>query len=624
VSVPAEDRIPLSADTILQRLDAHHAVKRHQADPDPATEPWEPPIPLSGHRNLPRFPVDVLPGWVADQVAAVAEFTQTPPDLAGCVALAALSTAAGGKVEVVVRGSWREPVNIFTVVALPPGARKSPVFTAMTEPLLLAERVLGERIRPQIVEAELAASTARGIADRAAAAAAKADPAGRAQAVAEASDAAMAAEMIEVPVMPTLVADDVTAEPRLGCLPSRVGVSRCCRMRVAYSPPWPGATRVCPTWRCFLKDTLGRCCGSTGVAVHPSSSTSPRLPSAWQCSRRFCAKSPTCRAFVAAGCSPASSTRFRRTLLVAGGSAHGTEPVPEAVAAAYTRNMQALVISLADLRERVPLPLTDPAGEAVLALEADVDPKLAPTAAWAHVVDWGSKYVGAVIRLAGLLHLAQYLRDGWHQPINADTLERAAALGRYFADHALAAFDAMGADPLLEDARLVLDHLRRHKPERVTKRDLFTGLPRSRFKKATDLDPVLNLLEQHGYLRRLPDPPRTGPGRPPSMAYLVYPNLGTSGTFAFRRPVRERSTSIGQRLSPTATGQTTAASGTSMDSSIAGQGRGGQPSAHQRSQNCATATSSPSAPTPKEGPSIGCVSASSIPPPTNGSGPRPV
>ncbi|MET9019223.1 DUF3987 domain-containing protein [Actinopolymorpha sp. NPDC004070] len=94
-------------------------------------------------------------------MAAVAEFTQTPPDLAGCVALAALSTAAGGKCEVVVRGSWREPVNIFTVVALPPGARKSPVFTAMPEPLLRAERALGERIRPQIVEAELAAATAR-------------------------------------------------------------------------------------------------------------------------------------------------------------------------------------------------------------------------------------------------------------------------------------------------------------------------------------------------------------------------------------------------------------------------------------------------------------------------------
>jgi hypothetical protein len=89
-------------------------------------------------------------------VSAVAEFTQTPPDLAGCIALAALSTAAGGRTEVEVRGSWREPVNLFTVVVLPPGSRKSAVFTALIRPLLAAESALIERTRPAIVEAELA------------------------------------------------------------------------------------------------------------------------------------------------------------------------------------------------------------------------------------------------------------------------------------------------------------------------------------------------------------------------------------------------------------------------------------------------------------------------------------
>jgi replicative DNA helicase len=215
--------VPLSADRILDDLGARRSVEEHHVSRGPIEEPWDPPIPLTGRRQLPPFPVEVLPGWVADQVAAVAEFTQTPPDLAGCVALAALSTAAGGKAEVVVRGSWREPVNIFTVVALPPGARKSPVFTAMTEPLLLAERTLAEKTRPQIVEAELAASTARAVADRAAAAAAKADAANRAQAMVEASDAAMTARTIDVPVMPTLVADDITPEAAAGLLAEQGG-----------------------------------------------------------------------------------------------------------------------------------------------------------------------------------------------------------------------------------------------------------------------------------------------------------------------------------------------------------------------------------------------------------------
>ena len=84
----------------------------------------------------------VLPEWLAEQVAGVATETQTPVDLAGCIGIAALSTAAGGRAEVAVRGLWREPVNVYVLVALPPGARKSPVFAAMTAPLMQVEREL--------------------------------------------------------------------------------------------------------------------------------------------------------------------------------------------------------------------------------------------------------------------------------------------------------------------------------------------------------------------------------------------------------------------------------------------------------------------------------------------------
>src|SRR5688500_12454645 len=60
------------------------------------------PVPLKTERLLRPFPVEVFPSWLADQVSAVAEATQTPVDLAGSVALACLSTAAGGKVLVQV------------------------------------------------------------------------------------------------------------------------------------------------------------------------------------------------------------------------------------------------------------------------------------------------------------------------------------------------------------------------------------------------------------------------------------------------------------------------------------------------------------------------------------------
>jgi replicative DNA helicase len=159
-----------------------------------------------------------------------------------------------------------------------------------------------------------------------------------------------------------------------------------------------------------------------------------------------------------------------------------------------------------------------------LALEWEVEPRLAPAGAWAHIVDWGSKYVGAVVRLAGLLSLADRVRDGWGQPVDLATIERAATLGIYFAEHALAAFDAMGADPLVDDARYVLDWIERQRAERFTKRELFSAVARTRFRKAADLDPVLNLLTAHGYLQVAPIPERAGAGRPPSPAWLVHPD----------------------------------------------------------------------------------------------------
>src|SRR4029453_6157610 len=55
---------------------------------------WEPPVPIGVAGELPSFPVEVLPGWLGEDVAAVATATQTPPDLAGMLALAVLATVA--------------------------------------------------------------------------------------------------------------------------------------------------------------------------------------------------------------------------------------------------------------------------------------------------------------------------------------------------------------------------------------------------------------------------------------------------------------------------------------------------------------------------------------------------
>jgi replicative DNA helicase len=189
------------------------------------------------------------------------------------------------------------------------------------------------------------------------------------------------------------------------------------------------------------------------------------------------------------------------------------------------------------------LTLDHRAGELLLAFERELEPRLAAGSGdLAHLAGWAAKLAGATCRLAGLLHLAEHLRDGWAQPIGADTLAAAIRLADYLVEHARAVFDLMGADSRIDDARWLLDWINRVGQAQFSRRDAHVAAPRGRFSKATDLEPALRLLEEHGYLRRVdpessPDP--RGRGRPASPRFLVNPRpRATETTEITKTPAR--------------------------------------------------------------------------------------
>jgi hypothetical protein len=129
----------------------------------------------------------------------------------------------------------------------------------------------------------------------------------------------------------------------------------------------------------------------------------------------------------------------------------GAPPVPQLVADRYALELHALAGSLnAPAGNDGPAMLTlDPeAAELLLAFERDLEPRLATDVGdLAHLAGWAAKLAGATCRLAGLLHLAGHLRDGWNRPIGAGTFAGALRLAGYLVEHARAVFDLMGADP---------------------------------------------------------------------------------------------------------------------------------------------------------------------------------
>ena len=190
----------------------------------------------------------------------------------------------------------------------------------------------------------------------------------------------------------------------------------------------------------------------------------------------------------------------------------------------YGELLEELALGLADWRDPAVIVLDEDASRRVIEFERLVEPQLAGRGDLQHIADWGSKYVGATVRIAGLLHLAQHPGDGFRRPVTADTVDRAIEIGEYFRAHAVVAFEEMRADPDVHAAEYLLAVIRRMNADTVSRRDMHTASSRSRFPRASDLDPAIRLLVEHGYLTPLPHAaPR--PGRPPSPRWEVHPSV---------------------------------------------------------------------------------------------------
>ncbi|MET7603934.1 YfjI family protein [Streptomyces avermitilis] len=494
---------------------------------DTAPDVWEDPIPLTGRRERPAFPAHVLPAWVREFVTAVAEETQTPVDLAGSIALSVLATAAGGRSVVHVRGNWREPTNLYTVVALPPANRKSAVFALLSNPLYEAEKQLKAAMKPVIVEAEVTARLAKEAADKAAAKAASADGDKRGEMVATAVGLAQTADALAVPAEPVLLADDSTPETVTSLMAEQGGRLSVMSAEGGIFDIIAGRYSGAPNMEVFLK-------GHAGDRLRVNRQTrreyidAPALTIGLAVQPDVLRDIGKVKGFEGRGLLarflyslPVSTVGYRKVV---------TDPVPETTVATYTERVIDLTLSLAEWTDPAVIQLRPEADAALIAYQDRIETNLKPRGGHlSHISNWAGKLAGATARMAALLHLAEHLGEGYAHPVPEATMRAAIELGEYYTAHALAVFDVMGADPVLSRARSVLEALKENRWEDVSRRDVFTVLSRSEVPTVTDLEPALALLEDHGYLRSY-QPERTGKrGRPSAPRMQVHPTLRDAG-----------------------------------------------------------------------------------------------
>jgi hypothetical protein len=177
------------------------------------------------------------------------------------------------------------------------------------------------------------------------------------------------------------------------------------------------------------------------------------------------------------------------------------------------------------------LKLAPGAFDILLQTMRDLETKLGPGGDYEYFQDWGAKLAGAIVRIAGLLHMAGNIqqRHPWGMPISVETMEAAITIGDYLAEHAAAAYSAMGVDAETSEAEMVWKWISRRRLTAFTKRDVHRGL-RRQFAKPDDLDLPLTELTRRNIIRVKPTTTEVKPGRLPSPKYDVNPAALDRGT----------------------------------------------------------------------------------------------
>ena len=495
----------------------------------PPPEPWPELVPLDAP-NLPRLSLTHLPGWAGDYALALSKATETPPELAAGMVLATCATAAARRLRIMVQPGYLEPCNLWIVVALPPGNRKSAVQSAATSPLLAWEHDQASALEPEIKRQSSERKTMEARVKELRAKAAKATD----QKVAD-EQARQAADqeatLPEVPHPPQLWTSDATPERLgsllaehgecMGWLSSEGGVFEMLQGR--YSNGIPNLDLVLKAWSgdpervdrgsrppVYLKAPR------LSVGISPQ----PDVLQGLAAKPSFRGRGLLARFLYLL---PPSPLGFRALTSV---------PIPNGLQDAYAAGLRAMLDWV---------PATDEHGEACAyllrlsheayseshAFARAIEVQMRPGADLEHFTDWAGKAPGTAARLAGVLHAIKHAHARpWEAPITAETMNEALEIMAVITRHSQAALGMMGADPTVAAARRVWDWIERGRRAIFTVREAFNAL-RGTFPRVKDLTSALDVLEERGYVA-VEDLSSQGPGRPPSPLVRVRPDIRES------------------------------------------------------------------------------------------------
>lgn len=476
---------------------------------------WVEPIPFSTH-SKDRFPVEALPKAIGNYVSAVSESTQTPLDMAGALSIAVMSTCLQGKFMVQGKADWYEPLNTYVLGIAPPSERKSAVQKLMLRPVNEYEikynkenaaLVEGSRMQKRILERRQKAvedQMAKG----------KAQQEDLEQIVQEITN------FVEIKPM-HLYVDDITTEKLVSVLSENNGRAAIISSEGGIFDTLAGIYTKNVNIDVMLKgysgdpirvDRIGR---ESESIMNPALTVllmaQPNVVSEVLNNTTFRGRGLTARFLY---CMPDSSVGERKFT---------SPPVKEETYRDYER----LIINLLEddySKEPEIITLSPYAYKLLAAFAEEIEPKLVKE--YADIADWVGKLIGNTLRIAALISRAATYRShdffDVHDPIiiDEDKMHNAIKLGRYFLNHAQAAFSVLPEDGMTKKADVILRMIREKNITRFDRREAMRNC--RKFKTVAEIQPVLDFLDDYGYIMQIPDKVKSS-GRPNLPKYEVNP-----------------------------------------------------------------------------------------------------
>lgn len=470
--------------------------------------------------DLPEFPTHVLPDVLRDWVEAQSVTHQAPADLAGLLALAVCSATISRRVVVQPRPDWTEPVNLYVAVLLDPANRKSSVFREAVAPLAAIEDEEIERERTSVARKQSERRQAVGRLKKLEDAVSKSGDLNKRNAAGD-----LAEELATWPEadLPRRLVDDATSE-QLGVLLQAQGgriASMSCEGGVFDLMSGLYSRNGACNFQVYLVGHSGDDLIVDRVTRKNLRVERPALTCAY-------AMQPE----VIKGLAQKSTFRGRgllaRFLYAAPRSLIGEREIDPQKAPSEVLDAYAVLIRSLDAKSAAAnfrLTFSSAAAALLKNWRGEVERMLGDGGAMEAMKDWGGKLAGETVRLAAVLHCAEFDLD---LEIGEGTLAAAISIARYLIPHAEAVFTLMSATDDAADneaALYILRWIKRHGKSEFSKRDAQQH-GRRRFPSADAIDEPLGELTRRGYIRLKPTK-SSGPGRPSSPVYEVNPKFNS-------------------------------------------------------------------------------------------------